>query len=132
MEMGKMRMLRFLRETKNYYSCDPVNRRAFDDENGCSYLTPDGRKCAIGRHLTEEELSSHGNFLQGKNVRTLAIEFNLLFKIFYEFPIDFLQAMQDFHDMNVYWDTEGLTKLGKEAYRGIQYRILRGRYCEFR
>ena len=48
----QQRQLEFLEDTIKYYSEDPSGRRSV--ENGqCMYKSSDGRKCAVGRFISD-------------------------------------------------------------------------------
>ena len=49
---------RLLKETKEYYEEDPIGRRGLDDKGKCEYSTISGKKCALGRIMTEETLEN--------------------------------------------------------------------------
>lgn len=66
----------------------------------CSYLAPDGRKCAVGHLMTEEELKVMGRFKGG--VQDLADDWADCLPypewLFGNENLDFLNHLQDTHD----------------------------------
>jgi len=110
---------RLLKETKEYYEEDPIGRRGLDDKGKCEYSTISGKKCALGRIMTEETL---GNIPADGGSYSVIIEdipesIELLEP--YEglkFVVPFLD---DFHDDSVNWDLLGLTTTGKTTYKAL-------------
>lgn len=102
----EQKRLEFLEDTIAYYSED-VNRRAVNNMR-CSYKTEDGKKCAIGRYISEKKYNS---IIEGHGVGS-SVVYKLLPKKILDLDIDFLDDIQDLHDQNYHWDKNGLTEKG--------------------
>lgn len=113
-----------LQDTIQYYSQDPIGRRCKNSEECCySPKTIDKEEtsegCAVGR-LLPTELQE---YLDKEYVGTGVSDDNL----FYALPQEiqdlgqlFLARLQFLHDLDEYWDSEGLTEEGKEYARQIE------------
>lgn len=117
-----MTKLEFLEDTVAYYSED-VNRRCRGAVN-CYYSPKNADKigisegCAIGRHL-KDSLKEKLDDTEESGVNTTVI-FNKLPKKLRQLGQDFLTDIQILHDLQVYWNSKGLTKAGKEYYKAIK------------
>lgn len=115
--------LAFLQDTITYYTTD-VNRRAVEKDDygfvNCSYKTTDGRKCAIGRHLLDNNIS-----LEGKSVTSEIVQ-SLLPEEIKLLGIDFLWAIQRLHDENAFWNEFGLSKEGQLELNDIKFK-----FCDY-
>jgi len=105
-------MLETLDETVEAYTSET---RAAYEQGGCSYLTDDGRMCAIGRCML-----SPGDFMLFQSVRDIADSLDegidsVLKPEYRGYPLAFWEALQDLHDTKSNWDERGLTALGREA-----------------
>lgn len=84
----------FWEDTYNFYHGHP-ERRAVEG-GACAYLTEDGRKCAIGRHIPDGHRGQHshqnviGLFRGHPDLRELPA--------FAGLDVDFLLAVQGWHD----------------------------------
>lgn len=90
-----------IEEVAQFYSEDP-SRRAKDDAGICCYLTDDGRKCAVGRYLSDPEKFRHArcnaeNLLLNASIQALMPEVQHLK------DTDFWQRLQRFHDDDRHW-----------------------------
>jgi hypothetical protein len=106
-----------LEDTAKFYSED-TSRRALNEHGDCCYLTKDGKKCAIGRHILEGEYNeryednsadyviSHGEFMFPDWICQL----NFLF----------LNRLQKFHDECCNWEENGLTSRGKNILDSLR------------
>lgn len=97
------RMHQLVDETAEFYRKNP--RAAAPDENMHFYWDEDtGRKCAIGRLLTEEELIAfHENEGEGINDIVNARLDDELPKSFEGLTVGFLEELQLFHDNPDHW-----------------------------
>lgn len=118
----------FLDDMVAFYSVDPIDRRAVNYDV-CKYKTTDGKKCAIGRWILDENYDKdfEGNGIQswktyestGKTIlQSLPEEIQLL-------GDEFLRDVQNLHDNRTYWDDKGLSVAGK-----INYDAIDKRYCK--
>ena len=120
-------MLTELKETVEYYSQD-TSRRAIS-HGACSYMIED-RKCAIGRMLSEEDiarLESRGMLDDTALIDIWDIVETPRVK---NLPRKFLDALQDLHDSDLYWDGNGITERGIERMALIETRIRAGYYVK--
>ncbi len=103
----KERQLKVLNETISFYNSDNI---AMGGDKSCMYITPNGKKCAIGRLISDDLASSleevHSN-------KTLIDIFELLPKEIQELDKEFLSDLQMLHDYPSNWDKNGLTFEGK-------------------
>ena len=100
-----------INDTVAFYSKDPENRRSIKNEV-CLYNGPNGKQCAFARCAQPicKALEAHDadNLLEIKGFSILKPEYrHLLNKSFW-------QDLQVFHDDSFYWDSNGLSKHGKE------------------
>lgn len=105
-----------------YYSRD-TSRRAHDSQtNTCSYLTSDGRCCAVGRAMTRASKQQYGEFFGGVYTLVSTIQednpeasLDDLLQLRYKgHPIGFWEALQNLHDTSGYWGkSSGLTPSGE-------------------
>lgn len=125
-----MTELELLNDTIAYYSVDPVNRRCYNSINGaCAYSPKTINKvglsngCAIGRHLrpevqkrfdTTSQLSTIGRIISDDENKKLLPEW------MQKMNVDFLTDIQNLHDLDIYWDENGLTESGKFAVKYIK------------
>ena len=112
-----MNALELLEDTVNFYSVDPVGRRAVDDNGFCFYVMPDGKRCAIGRFLSMQCDDRHitMNILALKNNRNeiFSEEISLI-------PVNLLRFIQNFHDTDSNWDLYGLSGIGRVRYKELK------------
>lgn len=124
MKTVKERRTAVLQDTVQYYSQDPEGRRC-KDLNECCYspktigkeATSEG--CAVGRLLPTELQELLDRDFEGIGVSND--------HLFYALPQEiqdlgqaFLARLQFLHDIEEYWDSEGLTESGKEYARQIE------------
>jgi len=78
------------------------NNRSENEQGSCLYCGPNGLRCAVARLVTDEMLDK---LLE--NTTPYSYE---------EFDKDaeFLEDLQDLHDVPSNWDADGLTRWGKE------------------
>jgi hypothetical protein len=109
-------------DTLAYY-CEDPKRRATNNKGGCSYLTPDGRQCAIGRLFSKDDAAL---FPDTAIVSTLCRmppgDNPALLKLHHmEVLADdrFLGCLQGLHDAGEHWNEAGLTEFGDDYVRSI-------------
>lgn len=138
----KYRLMDLLRETIKFYGEDPSRRAHIpEDLDSCLYRTKDGRKCAVGRILTDHSLNLltpkelKGNIIclsetltrkHPKNQKT-----GKHFKKQYQgISWSFLECLRRLHDFSQHWDLEngGLSKNGKIMTEYLYKRIKLGEF----
>jgi len=133
MTPDEIQMIQILDETIQYYSEDPIGRRAFHEPRPkqiqCVYQTPDGKKCAIGRLLAPSDLEN----LKKKNILFQAIENvyeEIKTPIIQQFPIEFWEKLQAFHDGDIYWDLtkNTISKEGEKFTQRLRNQIQSGQF----
>ncbi len=115
--------LALVQETIEFYGKDPEKRRAFvvgwDGRKKCVYVSADGRKCAVGRCLTQPKLirQAIGRDLSVSDIaRFKAGRFQSLFKPEYRgYPLEMWEELQRLHDSERNWSQTGLSPLGEMA-----------------
>lgn len=126
----QIQKLRLLKETKDYYSIDPSNRRcAIDDD---CYYSPDtvgkektSQGCAIGR-LLNKDLKKYLDYNFGLCGISNDVLFIELPEWLQEYDKEFLKHLQNFHDFNIYWSDKGLTEEGDSHYNYMRDKIING------
>lgn len=102
-------------ETIAFYTSNPGLRAV--TPTSCSYLTEDGRMCAVGRCIRPEMLAGldyNWNQLKRFNIRKTPEEKEELLKPEYRgLDEGFWLSLQDWHDQPDNWDEAGLTALGR-------------------
>jgi hypothetical protein len=90
-----------LEETLQFYWEDP-ERRAVSGNGNCQYITDDGRKCAVGRLLSDEQCKELETFSSGKTVEFIELPDDLLERMAlpYRLAAPFLTSLQCWHDCN--------------------------------
>lgn len=105
-----------LENTINYFNS---KNRAVDGDGACNYYMIDGRRCAIGKELTEELARE----LDGNYADSGVIEYEIferLPKRLKDMGEVFLSKIQHLHDTSIFWNKTGLTNEGKEHVRIIK------------
>ena len=108
----------FLIDTINHYNS---SNRCSHQDGDCCYspftagLEGKSEGCAIGRFMEPEVALEMDNKHDLMNIRTLLNhEPDCISDWMKEFDIDFLTAIQNLHDADVYWNKQGLSELGHE------------------
>ena len=110
----------FLEETVQFYSED-VTRRATDGYH-CMYRTEDGRKCAIGRHISDDKYTSR----MEENSCVSNIVFYSLPQEIQDLGQDFLSHIQSLHDGDENWGKEkGLSPIGEGKVNYIRKHFIK-------
>lgn len=105
-----------VRETIEFYGVNPSERRALtgiialDGNEVCAYETRDGRRCAVGRCLK----SLPGGNLQCDDPDIWPLVARRLKKRYRGHDKGFWRALQILHDYQQYWDSDGLSSIGKK------------------
>ena len=88
---------KFILDTLLPYKQDPTTC-AKNGKGGCSYLTIDGRKCAVGKHLVDGEHQNSG--LYAERLFTFYNPDDILTEEAkqQQIPIDVWEKMQSYHD----------------------------------
>lgn len=113
--------IEIIEDTVEWYSQD-VDRRSIIDSK-CSYDNSNGNKCAVGRFLSEYGLSyvkknllnnvSIGNiFYLWDNADTFKNQI-LVPEVSWMSDLGFWAALQELHDEDCYWTSNGLSAEGK-------------------
>ena len=132
----QQQMQDILKDTVDYYSKDPANRRSVTDDGDCMYTW--GKKhCAIGRYMREEFLDTEWKENNGVGVNGLSsnVDYYLRHDV-RGLDEDFWRDLQDMHDIVGHWyrgdrltePVNGLSDIGKARYVYIQDKIARGEY----
>lgn len=117
MTSKQKKQLAFLNEMVEYYSADPAGRRGLDEMGNCLYSTPDGKMCAIGRHLPKSFLKKGFR----ANVTSLLLNYpNVVPKKLLDLDAYFLQQVQYLHDDEDFWNEKGLTFEGRQKVEQIK------------
>lgn len=138
METIRKTKLEILEETKNFYTEDPTRRATSD--NGCRYLTDDGRMCAVGRCLIPNS-QLNVCYLYNDNFKSATEAINvsvnniknleeILKEEYRGHSKGFWSLLQSFHDREEHWSASGLTVEGKEFYQDL-CRILEKSSCHY-
>ena len=110
----KAERLRILDDTAKFYNS---NNRGLQPNGNCCYITPDGKRCAIGRLVSTE----HAVKMQIQND---SITYAALTPELSALGILFLEKLQMFHDTEEVWNDNGLSDFGKD-----QYEIIKAVFC---
>jgi hypothetical protein len=101
-------------ETIAFYRDSP-HLRAIDNLR-CSYLMPDGRRCAVGRCVLDskaEKLKRSWPYVRMADMQVPDKERDLLLKPEYRgLPMEMWSRLQYWHDSLMNWDSNGLTERG--------------------
>ena len=132
------KMLKILKDTRDYYSKDPANRRSMSEDGQCMYTWGDNH-CAVGRYLEPEH--QHESWDWNNDSITDICEAGESYDIDWVLREDvqgldirFWKDLQSFHDLACHWVEwdkgedgvrfYGLTDIGKEEYVKIEDKIL--------
>ena len=112
-----MNHVQFLEDMVSYYSED-TSRIARGSNGRCMYLTSDGRKCAIGRHILPSISPEVIASLEGQSADMVAgsPDCRLFPEWMYKLSTSFIYSVQCFHDSNIYWNKNSLSSVGKETF----------------
>ena len=140
----KQQMKGILKDTIDYYSEDPDNRRSISADGDCMY-TWGNNHCAIGRYMKPEYQKEdwENNNMSVNELTQFAddgecnIDWCLREEV-HGLDADFWKNLQDFHDSHRCWITKddyhrddeplGLSMAGKNNYRVIENKIDAGGY----
>ena len=102
-----------IKETVAFYSQDPTARRSMDGDE-CLFQHNDGRRCSVGRCMTQNGIKKV--LSENANGDGCELEEPLdyyLKKRYHGKPLEFWDNLQNLHDMPANWDAKGLTGVGK-------------------
>ena len=129
-------MLKILKDTRDYYSKDPANRRSMSEDGQCMYTWGDNH-CAVGRYLEPEH--QHESWDWNNDSITDICEAGESYNIDWVLRDDvhgldseFWRDLQSFHDDENNWlrwidddvRIHELTDSGKAEYVTIEDKIL--------
>jgi len=126
------KQMQTLEEIMSPYMFD-TSRRAKTGAS-CLYLTSDNRKCAVGSMLTDSALNEFGKFIGC--VYTLSTQAKGLKKMLrhrykcHATRLDYLNALQNFHDAPENWDENGMTNTGCMNLQALKDKIKAGDYVK--
>ncbi len=126
-----MTKLEIIEDTVNYYSVDPVGRRAIEENGACMYLTSTGKMCAFGRCIVDPQSNWWGQcdmiYATDEKLDRLRDgkdNVKWQFKPQYEgHDIEFWLDIQKLHDDANFWTSEGLSVSGEERVKELKRRI---------
>ncbi len=128
-EQQRSRMTEILNETVEFYSSDPVGRRGMKDNGQCLYKITkengDVCKCAVGRYMLDdisEEIYDKIENFDGSHESVTSLlkeEYKGLNKTFWK-------ALQLIHDLDGFWNSRGITTVGKSEYYSLENSIKDG------
>ena len=134
----KNKMLKILKDTKEYYSKDPANRRSITDDGDCMYTWGDNH-CAVGRYLDPDNQCETWDYNNDSiiDICEAGDDYGIdwvLREDVQGLDAGFWKDLQNFHDLACHWvewskDEDGvrfngLTDSGKEEYVKIEDKIL--------
>lgn len=144
-ESLKERMRRILKETVEFYGADPQGRRAVkpidanNAEETCVYRTEDGRRCAIGRLVNDEEaqiLADAASGVGGSSVRGILTRRPVSETVLaaqeiirgLALPVSFAMHLQELHDHPENWKYDGISEGGRVEVADLERTIDTGEY----
>lgn len=97
-----------INETYEYYNSDPSRRALENNKTSCTFLTADGRMCAVGRCLTSEALhkAAHHGVYSLVGVKNLFPDQEVFKEEYAGHCNSFWDLIQDFHDLARLWRAE--------------------------
>jgi len=90
-----------------------INTRAVNVKGCCSYITEDGKKCAIGAEVRNPSKLVNGGVLND-------YVFSALPKRLQKMGLDFLSDIQSLHDKPINWNERGLSEKGSDRFEQIK------------
>lgn len=100
----------FLQDFIDTYVADPTKRAVDTNGKSCQYLTSDGRKCAIGRHILP---GTYNIRCENKPIyAVLETMPEMLPDWMKKLNRGFLEKIQFLHDSECVWINDGLTPFG--------------------
>lgn len=120
--------LALLQDEVDFYGADPSRRAVVetDDSPRCYYHAPDGRCCAVGRHLSdpaEFELRFPGIPVNDVEQSVVGGIRTFLKPEVRGFPIELWNMLQSLHDNSMFWTATGLSDKGQNQVDYIRQRI---------
>lgn len=111
-----------IKETAEFYN---LTNRGYKERKGCLYLTEDGKKCAIGRCISDDKLhwfslrfsagimDVSGSFVEGETLD------DYLQPEYQGHDLSFWSCLQEFHDDENNWDDTGMCNDGVIQYNSL-------------
>jgi hypothetical protein len=122
----KQQMLDVLDETIKFYGEDVSRRGVQDSSGGCVYRTDDGKRCAVGRMCTPEQMEIAERCVDGVSELNHKL-YRADLPTFQ--PRQFWSNLQCLHDDIYFWNKEGgLTDKGERAVQSFRDDINKGVY----
>jgi len=111
------KMIREVTIVKNFYSKNPDRRASYG--GSCSYQTPHGNKCAVGRILNKKDMEylDREGMIDGTSIHDV-FEY-LTTKRVTDLPVTFWEKVQSFHDDDEHWNNEGITEEGLRYFNSL-------------
>ena len=108
----------FLQDFIDTYVADPSKRAINPEDDRCSYLMDDGRKCAIGRHILP---GTYNKSCENKSACAALEQHPKMFPEWMkQLNQSFLHAVQSFHDININWTKTGLSLRGERQLTALK------------
>jgi hypothetical protein len=82
-------------------------------------ISLDSKGCAIGMFMTKAQAKE----ADYAGLGIISLSRDLIPKKLAHFSIDFLCSIQDLHDTSLFWNSKGLSKLGKERVKQLRNRF---------
>ena len=125
-ESLKERRLAFLNETISHFNS---KNRAYDKERqACSYSHKVNGGCAIGRKVSAE-LAEEFEAMSRAQEQNAGLSVGAT-DIFKKLPTElqelgsyFLELVQSLHDGDIYWDENGLSRIGEKKVENIKAQL---------
>lgn len=119
-------MANVVKDMCDYYSADPEKRRGLNTDGGCVYDNEQGGKCAVGRLLSDQEIEAIKKAGQiDSDVAALAenMQTDEIISIA-QFPIVFLELLQDIHDAGNLWKNINSSKASLAARKAYLLELI--------
>ncbi len=110
--------IEIINETVEFYSANPLNRRAISQNDGCQYLTSDGRKCAIGRLIKDDKYDKKFEGRCCDNDYYIKLE-DILMDEYKGHSTEFWSGLQSLHDSSKFWYTDRLSIEGEKRVQEL-------------
>ena len=118
--MKHLTKLEILQDFADNFVENPGNR-SLNDAGNCKYLSPEGKKCAVGRWFTDEALGR-----LGESNRTVTDVYcteddsdDFLMPEVRGHEVTFWEQLQKLHDNESYWNDDRQTPTGLQTHAGV-------------
>ena len=107
-----------IKETAEFYN---LANRGTNVNMACSYLTDDGRCCAVGRCIIPEKLQDFTTDSENGPVSQIGSYYlnDNLMEQYRGHTLEFWSVLQRFHDREANWDGDGMTEYGHRVYEDL-------------